>query len=357
MKPTNNRIYCLSCRRPKMLFESEAKANNFIKFNRADILKESHRAPVRSYYCNLCGGYHVTSNASLEAAERMDKRDQQIFEGLTTVNQKPSPKAARKPKTCAPAGPKVMKSEKTAFKEKVSRAYDVLLFGRADAAAELIKECEAERDKFRLSGVNFPIVDAVIERMHRLIPEVSKVLAMSCDEADCFIQESHYEPEDYEFLCQVLMNVTLMKDVKVRMTESDILLRNGEFAAARKKVTECQAIVKQIQSGHIRNGLMRMTDIQLERISDERKAKKLSRCANGDIDNEDYRRILRYLIGRVEDAERCFNEGDIEACRQALKFGYSVLADLGIVDENTRVVKQYLDFWSAQLLEASLIAS
>jgi hypothetical protein len=60
MKP-KNRIYCRECGKSKLLFESEKKALNFIKFNGDEILGESGRAPIRAYYCQCCGGYHVTS--------------------------------------------------------------------------------------------------------------------------------------------------------------------------------------------------------------------------------------------------------------------------------------------------------
>ena len=79
MKPTRNHTYCLSCRRPKMLFETKEKADAFIRFNSGEILAETGKAPVRSYYCPLCCGYHVTSNPSREEGESMDARDEQMI--------------------------------------------------------------------------------------------------------------------------------------------------------------------------------------------------------------------------------------------------------------------------------------
>jgi hypothetical protein len=56
-KPTKNRIYCPECRRSKMLFESETKANTFIKFNKDNI---ENGDKLRSYFCVCCGGWHIT---------------------------------------------------------------------------------------------------------------------------------------------------------------------------------------------------------------------------------------------------------------------------------------------------------
>ena len=61
MKPTKNRIFCKDCGKPKMLFETEKKADTFIKFNSDEIEQESGYKPERSYFCIYCGGWHVTS--------------------------------------------------------------------------------------------------------------------------------------------------------------------------------------------------------------------------------------------------------------------------------------------------------
>ncbi|GAB4457699.1 MAG: hypothetical protein Fur0028_12130 [Bacteroidales bacterium] len=44
-----------------MLFETERKAYNFISFNQEEIEMETGVAPKRSYFCQFCGGWHVTS--------------------------------------------------------------------------------------------------------------------------------------------------------------------------------------------------------------------------------------------------------------------------------------------------------
>lgn len=53
-----NRIMCPDCGRPKMLFETESKARNFIKFNGLDV---EYRGELRTYYCPACAGYHISS--------------------------------------------------------------------------------------------------------------------------------------------------------------------------------------------------------------------------------------------------------------------------------------------------------
>lgn len=64
MKPTKNKVFCPRCKRQKMVFETAEKAHNFIKFNSNEMLEENGVAPVRAYYCEACGGWHVTSAES-----------------------------------------------------------------------------------------------------------------------------------------------------------------------------------------------------------------------------------------------------------------------------------------------------
>lgn len=80
MKPTRNKHFCNGCGHTKILFESQSKADNFIKFNGESILEETGRMPVRSYYCEFCGGYHVTSSDSSEVGERLNRRDHKVMD-------------------------------------------------------------------------------------------------------------------------------------------------------------------------------------------------------------------------------------------------------------------------------------
>ena len=58
MKPTKNRYFCPQSGRIKMKFETEKKADSFIKFNSSEI--DTGDSELRVYYCAACGGYHIT---------------------------------------------------------------------------------------------------------------------------------------------------------------------------------------------------------------------------------------------------------------------------------------------------------
>lgn len=70
MKPKSNSYWCADCNRPKMKFETEKKAHNFIKYNGADILKEGQTIDqIRVYYCPSCCAYHITTKPYKKAYE------------------------------------------------------------------------------------------------------------------------------------------------------------------------------------------------------------------------------------------------------------------------------------------------
>ena len=72
-KPTN-RIFCPDCRRQKILFETEKKALNFIKFN-ADDMENGDK--LRAYFCPACCGWHVSHK---EHREEFDNRTDKLIE-------------------------------------------------------------------------------------------------------------------------------------------------------------------------------------------------------------------------------------------------------------------------------------
>ena len=69
---------CFNCGRNKMLFDTEKKALNFIKFNADDIEDNSGKRPIRGYYCDSCCGWHVTS--SPEATKHKTSRTKRVID-------------------------------------------------------------------------------------------------------------------------------------------------------------------------------------------------------------------------------------------------------------------------------------
>ena len=87
MTKPKNRVYCLAIRRSKRLFETQAKAERFIKFNESDLRENGtvEFKKLRTYYCEVCGGWHITH--ALLSEEEAKKRDDQIKKIITLANE------------------------------------------------------------------------------------------------------------------------------------------------------------------------------------------------------------------------------------------------------------------------------
>lgn len=59
-KPNKCRVMCPDIGRQKMLFETEEKAKNFIKFNGEELTDDTSK--LRVYWCDACCGYHISSH-------------------------------------------------------------------------------------------------------------------------------------------------------------------------------------------------------------------------------------------------------------------------------------------------------
>ena len=74
MKP-KRRVMCPDCMRPKMLFETERKAQDFIRWNASSM--EYGGDTLRAYYCPACCGWHISHHWH---KERYDRQTDQLID-------------------------------------------------------------------------------------------------------------------------------------------------------------------------------------------------------------------------------------------------------------------------------------
>lgn len=83
MKP-KNRVMCPDCGRQKLLFETEKKAETFIKFNGNEI--SDNPSKLRVYYCPACCGYHISSKQHYDGYDhRTEKMLERYYRDKKTV--------------------------------------------------------------------------------------------------------------------------------------------------------------------------------------------------------------------------------------------------------------------------------
>ena len=251
MKPKKNQIFCVACGRPKMLFETKAKADNFIKFNSSEMMEESGKAPIRSYYCEICGGYHVTSNNSKTHAEWLDIRDKVLAEEVdrrvkanlkTKSNQK---QTNQEPKS------KGAKENKLDILEQLEQSDILMTKGMLDEAGELLAKC-----RFRIQAVEqrmnvaklegFTRCKDQMEKLIRKLDRLKKWVKSSYDEQEAFIAKEG-KTEEEEEVCTALVSIKAVVRIKRALYDIDKVIENREFSILKYYVAQCE---KQIGSIH-----------------------------------------------------------------------------------------------------------
>jgi hypothetical protein len=249
MKPKKNQIFCVACGRPKMLFETEAEAQAFIRFNSGDILKMSRKAPVRSYYCQLCGGYHVTSNNSKSHAEWLDIRDKVLAEEVDRrVKANLKPKSNQKQTNQEPKF-KGAKENKFDILEQLEQSDILMTKGMLDEARELLEEC-----RFRLQAVEQRMNEAKLEgfircknqmeKLMRKLERLEKWVKSSFDDQEAFIAKEG-KTEEEEEVCTALVSIKAVVRIKRALYDIDKVIEKREFSILKYYVAQCQ---KQIGS-------------------------------------------------------------------------------------------------------------
>ena len=232
-----------------MLFETKAKADNFIKFNSSEMMEESGKAPIRSYYCEICGGYHVTSNNSKTHAEWLDIRDKVLAEEVdrrvkanlkTKSNQK---QTNQEPKS------KGAKENKLEILEQLEQSNILMTKGMLDEAGELLAKCrfriqvvEQRMNVAKLEG--FIRCKDQMEKLMRKLERLKKWVKSSYDEQEAFIAKEG-KTEEEEEVCTALVSIKAVVRIKRALYDIDKVIENREFSILKYYVAQCQ---KQIGS-------------------------------------------------------------------------------------------------------------
>ena len=250
MKPTKNQIFCVACGRPKMLFETKAKADNFIKFNSSEIMEESGKAPIRSYYCEICGGYHVTSNNSKTHAEWLDIRDKVLAEEVDRrVKANLKPESNQKQTNQEPKS-KGAKENKLDILEQLEQSDILMTKGMLDEAGELLAKC-----RFRIQAVeqrmNVAKLEGFIrckdqmEKLMRKLERLKKWVKSSYDEQEAFIAKEG-KTEEEEEVCTALVSIKAIVRIKRALYDIDKVIENREFSILKYYVAQCEKLIGSI---------------------------------------------------------------------------------------------------------------
>lgn len=180
MKPTKNNHFCVASRKHKILFDDKAKADNFIKYNKEDILEENGKAPVRSYFCIACGGWHVTSIESAVIGDSINDRDAKVLERRA-----------------------LLKGEEKELRHYISwKLKDARLFisiGKLDEAEDILDVCQLElesADHRIVSNLNFAKVTSMFSKTNYQFKVAKYLNDMTDAELEGIMQSEKNDKQD-----------------------------------------------------------------------------------------------------------------------------------------------------------------
>lgn len=339
-----NSVYCPACHRTKILFETQAKADNFIKFNSEEILRNSwrtHKAPVRSYYCQLCGGFHVTSNPSAEDGKRIDEHINERIEIAKKFEED-----SKKPCTARRDGS--FGAERQDFSLKLERARNFIRFGQTAKAEPLLKNCEEIRIRLRQQDHDVSYFTQKLDDARGLFSIAVTVNAMSDEQL-----AQTLELPQKDSMAKIAHNVLCVRTVEAIIANNEQLCAKGEYTAMRQGITNCRSLLKTINFTDMRcvkevfGATLKKQEDQIA-AHNERDRKRLA-LAKMEADMKLYRATLIKVINKMGGLETLFNNGDYYNCRIGMEECYKALKKLNATDDNTNLIRQHLDYWKEQI--------
>lgn len=322
-----------------MVFESQAKADNFIRYNREDIEEENGRAPVRSYYCKLCAGWHVTSKASKAVKVLSDRRDERLLEEVDEYA-----------KSNEEIHPYLTKAD-----EQLSEAEQMIVQGRIDEAEQLLKDCRKRLEPFRhCTGEKHFKWEKRDRQIESLLEYKSQIIAldeMSVEERTNVLDKKGQTKEERKF-CQAYRNMCILRRVKVLMAEADEDIEQGRKEVA-DKLSECRKQLKKLDCEFKKQIQKERREAIVER---EEKAVELGLIGRpvkvvkkiirkGRIE---YREAILFLIEKFEELQKLYEEGDSYECESILEtidYGLEELQQ----DENTDKLREQYEIWKKRV--------
>lgn len=337
-----------------MLFETQAKADNFIRYNGDDILEESGKAPVRSYYCEICGGYHVTSNPSVESGELLNQRDRRLIEAAIAFKKKKGlahEKDVEEYKVlCA------------SLHKRLEKVRALLLSGKLADAEDLLDICGLEIEalyscRFKDAGKSRGIKEK-IEKMTDVLSYAKEVQGGA--EQNMPEIDGCCTGKEQRLLSSVGTNIQIVKKIDLLLACNDTQLAGGDVQGVAERLAECRCLLAKVKKEGVRvvrRKFMPLIERQEALLRDLKKKQ-----AGGDHENvvevpkrrivkpgsynyEEYRTTLLSLIERLEKIKEAYEAEDYDFCETSIGIGYFLLDDLHVEDDNTDLIKRQFDRW------------
>jgi hypothetical protein len=269
-----------------MLFDTKKKADNFIQFNKEGILEENGKAPVRSYYCELCGGYHVTSSRSKAKGEKMDERDQTIVRTLNNYCN-----------------------------------WETNYASMIDTITKKLKAAEAKMEEG-----NFRDIQLLYDEFQMEQNTLSKMpLKIRTKFASLF------------YKIKTLTEISIQVEELIHLPLEEIIKKTHYIKPSKEEKKIVSLLKKKLKEYELALKLIKLAPLptpeEIEPVNDK----------------SEHKESVLAIIDRIEQVKTAFENGDIDESSDQLEIAEYLLQELAVEDENTTLLKNQLEIWKTRI--------
>lgn len=300
-----------------------------------EIEEENGKAPVRSYYCRLCCGWHVTSSQSEITKVRCERRDEKI-----------AAEADRFAKIHENVDPVL---------EEIHRRWEeakaAILQGRLKVAELSMKQCLDILNSLRINEgniqVNWSKWASLISVLQKKIARYKEFISLPKKERESLLAKEDKTTAEEE-ICMAYLNFQTISKIEALFDEVEKDAQNGDKEAVKEKLIACRTLVNNNIQCPYKNSLIKDYKNRIKEkcdraqvsLNEEAKPRYL-------IDGKymKYNDAILCLIKRFEDLRATYDSGDFYECMWQLTIIEKGLKELPD-NPDTNVLRQQYDYWS-----------
>ena len=351
MRPTKNRVYCYGSQRSKMLFESKAKADNFIAYNSEGILEENGKAPVRSYYCELCGGYHVTSNPSTVVGERLNQRDQRMVEQISNYKK----------------GAEDYKEQHRMVTSRIDKAKRQMYLGNFEYIDQLYDEFQIDQDfLFTLplkTRAKYVQLYQKIEILKEKADKIRELLKLPREVVEEILDVENPSQKEKE-LAQIVKGYILLQNCNEGIVNIHQLIEEEKWDDACNTLLSLRAGMPEQKSTAILKEHLTIYQQELTKlekaIADRKKDAKKKAPSPNNVKSEkkpqrgeEYKTAILSVIERIEKVKRAFEQNDLDTCENELEIAEFLMDDFTFEDDNIKLLRGQIEMWERKIAKGN----
>jgi hypothetical protein len=217
-----------------MLFETQSKADRFIELNGDSIREKKGKAPVKSYFCNFCGGYHVTSSKSKTKENYFKWHNREIIGRIKEYDLSPS----------------VVKSKIIKIIKTLNGLSKLMYMGKIDEVEIVVDSCIKDLDnvcKYSLQGYGKREEALAKTKYYKdAITYIRKAINTPKEEQMDII-DLIVDNGTRSFVKTVVINIITFREIEEQMAENELYVKACDRDKLRWGIKRCKSLKNKLK--------------------------------------------------------------------------------------------------------------